>query len=443
MPRRTGIFALRSLLWLGIALIVALLLRFLPRERGTPYLADASYDVIDVLDGDTITIQGGSRVRFVSVDAPEMNYETANPEPFAEAAKQTAEELIASSRRRVRLERCGPDRDHFGRFLKHVFVNGPDGEVMLEEELVRRGLARVRDYGGGCPHLETLRAAEDEARNARRGVWSRHAPQKPVNEERAETTDAGVGGQTLGERFTPPAGFERVPTVPGSFAEWLRSLPLKPGRGVVNLYNGRPKKDQQSHFAVIDIDTGTKDLQQCADAVIRLRAEYLFSVGRLDDIHFNFTSGDTARYLDWRDGLRPVVRGNNVQWVRKAPPDTSRDGFREYLETVFRYAGSASLERELVRVERLEDMQAGDVFIQGGFPGHAVIIVDLAQQKGGLKKVFLLAQSYMPAQDIHVLRNPKTGGPWFDLDFGGTLATPHWKFKPAHLRRFPPLSHED
>ena len=82
-------------------------------------------------------------------------------------------------------------------------------------------------------------------------------------------------------------------------------------------------------------------------------------------------------------------------------------------------------------------MQAGDVFIQGGSPGHAVIIVDMAQDATG-RKVFLLAQSYMPAQDVHVLKNPtgKRLSPWFAVPQGETLRTPEWTFKTSDLKCF-------
>ena len=51
-------------------------------------------------------------------------------------------------------------------------------------------------------------------------------------------------------------------------------------------------------------------------------------------------------------------------------------------------------------------MQIGDVFIKGGFPGHAVVVLDMAENDRTGQRVFLLAQSYMPAQDIHIMKNP-------------------------------------
>ena len=244
--------------------------------------------------------------------------------------------------------------------------------------------------------------------------------------------------ETLAARIPTPNGYEREAVASGSFGEWLRSLPLKEGRPAVRLYDGRLKSNQSVHVAVVDIDTGNKDLQQCADAVIRLRAEYLYSKQDIPAIHFNFTSGDAAHFSKWSEGYRPVVQGNRVSWQKSAPPDTSYRSFRSYLNTVFTYSGTASLERELQKVPDERDLSAGDVFIQPGFPGHAVLVVDVSRNVRTGRRVFLLAQSYMPAQDIHILQNPAGGalGAWYDVDFGTTLRTPEWTFSAGQLRRF-------
>ena len=104
---------------------------------------------------------------------------------------------------------------------------------------------------------------------------------------------------------------------------------------------------------------------------------------------------------------------------------------------VFAYAGTLSLAKELNTVS-VGEMKIGDVFIQGGSPGHAVIVVDMAENITTGKKVFMLAQSYMPAQDIHVLKNPDNRkiSPWYGVDFGEELNTPEWKFFKKDLKRF-------
>jgi len=239
---------------------------------------------------------------------------------------------------------------------------------------------------------------------------------------------------TLSQAIQPPARYRRLPATDNSFTIWLRGLPVREDK-TVYLHNGQPKANQRAQHAVIAIDTGTRDLQQCADAVMRLRAEYLFASGQQEAISFNFTSGHPARWSDWRDGQRPVVKGNRVTWSAKAEKDSSYRNFRRYLNIVFSYAGTYSLKRELHKVENPKHIQPGDVFIQGGFPGHGVLVVDVVENDKG-ERAFLLAQSYMPAQDIHVLRNPSAAGPWYTSRSSGKLITPEWSFTYEDLHRW-------
>lgn len=240
--------------------------------------------------------------------------------------------------------------------------------------------------------------------------------------------------ETLGERFAPPPGCRRLDPAAGSFGAWLRHLPLRPAGEAVRYFDGRIKPDQSGVAAVIDIDVGRSDLQQCADAIIRLRAEYLRSVQRDADLSFRFTSGDRYSYAAWRAGRRPVVSGRNVGWTSVGARADTRPGFRSWLDIVFTYAGTVSLQRELAAVRDPSQVEPGDVLIQPGTPGHAVLVVDVAVTGSGERRV-LLAQSFMPAQDIHVLNNP-AGGVWYGLA-GQAIATPEWTFAPADLRRFP------
>src|SRR5450432_3446461 len=102
---------------------------------------------------------------------------------------------------------------------------------------------------------------------------------------------ANTNPDTLERRIAPPPGFQRIGVPPDSWAAWLRSLPLKPAGAPVLLFSGEPKWRQDVHVAVIDIDVGTRDLQQCADAIMRLRGEWLFAPGGTGEIHFNDTDG--------------------------------------------------------------------------------------------------------------------------------------------------------
>ncbi len=226
-----------------------------------------------------------------------------------------------------------------------------------------------------------------------------------------------AAAETLASRVPPPEGFSRVSAAPGSWAEWLRGLPMKPEGSPVMTYKGAPKWRQDVHVAVVNIDVGDRDLQQCADAIMRLRAEWQFASGRAGDIAFDYTGGRRVRFS----------RGKNYS------------AFRKYMIGVFAEAGTYSLEHELKPVP-IADIAIGDVFIKGGFPGHAVLVADMAENKETGEKRFLLAQSFMPAQDVHILKNPTApgGSPWYPAAFpGDDLQTPEWWFSRDSLKRFP------
>ena len=98
--------------------------------------------------------------------------------------------------------------------------------------------------------------------------------------------------------------------------------------------------------------------------------------------------------------------------------------------------GTASLSKQL-RTQDIINVEQGDVLIRGGFPGHAVIVMDIAINDTG-NKIFLLAQSYMPAQDIHVLNNPsnKNLSPWYEVNDETIIETPEYTFTKYELKRW-------
>lgn len=242
--------------------------------------------------------------------------------------------------------------------------------------------------------------------------------------------------KTVSERIRVPTNFERIKVDKTSFCQYLRDLPVKPDGTKIKLYNG-DVTEKDVHVAVLDIDVGNRDLQQCADAVIRLRAEYLYSQGLYKRIHFNFTNGFNADYWKWMNGNRIVVKGNKTYWVKNTKSSNEYSSFRKYLDIVFAYAGTLSLSKEMKK-ESIENMQIGDVFLKGATPGHTVIILDMAENKVTGEKIFLTAQSYMPAQSIHILKNPENENlsPWYSTNFGNTLKTPEWDFDKSQLMRF-------
>ncbi|MBE8724649.1 DUF4846 domain-containing protein [Flavobacterium hungaricum] len=252
-----------------------------------------------------------------------------------------------------------------------------------------------------------------------------------------KTNKSNPLGNTIQQRFQPPQGFVREEESKTSFDFFLRNLPLKPLGANVLYFDGTIKPNRNVYEAVVDLSIGKKDLHQCADAVMRLRADYFYSQKQYNKIHFNFTNGFRADFSKWAEGYRIAIKGNKTSWVKTAKPSDSYETYWKYLETVFSYAGTASLEKELKPINA-SDIKIGDVFIKGGFPGHAVIVVDLAVNPKNNQKIMLLAQSYMPAQEIQILKNPNDSSlsPWYAVDFGTSLKTPEWTFSSSQLKRF-------
>lgn len=209
-------------------------------------------------------------------------------------------------------------------------------------------------------------------------------------------------------------GYHRITLETGSFGEWLRRFPLKKDKTVYK-FDGSRKQNQSAQFAVLDISVGKKDLQQCADAIMRLRAEYLYEQKRYNEISFSDNNG--KKYI--------------------SPVEPGRKEFDRYLENVFSWCGTLSLSKQLKAVNDLSGILPGDVFIRGGSPGHAAIVMDVAINNKG-EKIYLLANGYMPAQDIHVVVNPfgPELSPWYAVTNKHTIELPEWTFTRDQLHRF-------
>ena len=226
--------------------------------------------------------------------------------------------------------------------------------------------------------------------------------------------------KTIGEISTP-WGYERIKGDDAAYSEFLRSLPLK-GRGAdVMLYTGGRSRFQSLNYAVVDLPL-LSNAEQCADVCMRLRAEYLFQTGQYGRIRFNKVNGKTMTYSG----------------------GSSRKAFERYLRNLYGVANTFSLSREM-KTRRLADMQPGDVFVYAAVDrpgnqkyGHAVMVVDVAENRNG-EKAFLLAEGNTPARNIHVMRNFENPfrSPWFFLDDDAdVLLLSVFPYKSNELRHF-------
>lgn len=242
-------------------------------------------------------------------------------------------------------------------------------------------------------------------------------------------------GPNIQSRIPAPQGFIRVAAEPGSLQEFLRAYPLKEEGSPVLLYDGSKKRNQNAHVAVFDLPIENYDLQQCADSIMRMYAEYFLATGQAEKIQFHFTNGFLADYKTYRDGNRIAVDGNNVSWTPSAGYDDSYETFVKYMKIIFNYAGTLSMENESTQIE-VSQVRAGDVILKGGSPGHVIMIVDVCENEAG-EKAFLLAQGYMPAQEFHVLKNPlHEDNPWYyETEITYPLQTPEYVFPEGSFKR--------
>ena len=120
--------------------------------------------VVEVIDGDTITIEGGYRVRYIGIDTPEIY---PGLEAYGQKAWQANRKLVGN--KPVRLERDISETDKYGRLLRYVYVDG----IFVNAELVRQGLAQVKAYPPDTKYQSYLEQMQTEAKLAGRGMWSK------------------------------------------------------------------------------------------------------------------------------------------------------------------------------------------------------------------------------------------------------------------------------
>jgi hypothetical protein len=203
--------------------------------------------------------------------------------------------------------------------------------------------------------------------------------------------------ETIGG-ISVPLGFSRVEVGEGSFGAFLRDFPLMKRGSHMRYYDGRLAYGQIFGYAVLDLPM-LANTEQCADAVMRMRAEYLWKNGHYGSIHFHSVSGLDQKYFGGND----------------------RQKFEHYLRTVYGNSNTFSLRREMER-KPLAEISPGDVLVYEspgpGVYGHAVLVVDVAINPRNGKKAVMLAQSSTPALTMHVIRNifHPLRSPWVILD---------------------------
>jgi micrococcal nuclease len=140
----------------------------LERGQGAPGGGAASARVQRVVDGDTIVLAGGERVRYIGVDTPESVKPGTPVQCFAKAASHANQRLVAGEPVRLRFD--AERRDRYGRLLAYVY-RASDG-LFVNAELVRRGYATTLTIPPNVAHAAEFRRLARSARQAGRGLWS-------------------------------------------------------------------------------------------------------------------------------------------------------------------------------------------------------------------------------------------------------------------------------
>ncbi len=248
-------------------------------------------------------------------------------------------------------------------------------------------------------------------------------------------------GMDIESRYLLPEGYKRVEANNDSFAYFLRHEKLKPYGEKSNYYNGDKKPNQGVYDSVFDVDLEGKNLLHCADACYKFIGDYLYKKGDYSKMRFKFVSGGVADFGKYTRGYR--VDPETGEYFLMAEPSTNESVYKKFMTVVYAYSGTLSLVEDTFKVD-IDDIEIGDMFVVGGTPGtkrvgHAIMVVDMAVN--GNKKIVMLAQSYMPAQQTQILinKNNKDTSPWYSIDEikeSGILKTPQWTFKLDELRRF-------
>ncbi len=174
MPRRIPVFLL---LVMGFHPFAAWSACLLPAQS-------ESARVTQVIDGDTLELKDETRVRLIGIDTPEIGRDGKADDPGSRQATAALRDMLSASGWRVRLVADGEGRDRYGRRLAHLF---DDQGRNISEQLIALGLAYQSPFPANPKFLDCYKEAEDKARLAKRGLWSR----PPLEASRIKSSTVG------------------------------------------------------------------------------------------------------------------------------------------------------------------------------------------------------------------------------------------------------------
>jgi len=267
-------------------------------------------------------------------------------------------------------------------------------------------------------------------------------PQQTVNtpavsQEEPTFSLIDTSGMQIFSRFRTPSGYDRILAEKGSFGEHLRTTLLRPHDAQVYYYNGKVKYQRNVYDAVLAWDI-TSNAMTGIDCLTWFHSEYCFKTGRHDLIAYPLHSGFLMDFNRWKLGERVFMEDNQFRWEKTADPDDSYFQLRNFQEYVFAYADVKSAKYQTEAISPSE-IRFGSVFISEDRWGHGVIVVDVADNPATGDRVFLLAQSFVPGQEMQILQNPIRDelSPWYSVsDLDSILVTPEWTFTRNEVFQF-------
>lgn len=136
-------------------------------DSTTPAQHSESLRVKSVIDGDTVEMEDGRKVRYIGMNSPEIERGAKKGQCYGEEASRRNKELVEG--KEIRLEKDVSETDKYGRLLRYVYV----GDIFVNETLVREGFAEAKRYKPDTAKADALEAAESEATDAKRGKWGK------------------------------------------------------------------------------------------------------------------------------------------------------------------------------------------------------------------------------------------------------------------------------
>ena len=123
------------------------------------------YEVIRVIDGDTVELKNGERLRYNDIDTPETVHPSKQVECYGPQASEKNKDLVEGEI--ILVELGSPEKDRYGRLLGYVYVD----DLFVNAELVRGGYAKVNSYGNPGSKLRNLLDIEKNAKKSMQGLW--------------------------------------------------------------------------------------------------------------------------------------------------------------------------------------------------------------------------------------------------------------------------------